>query len=81
MQSSWYSFSPWPHNDITSLGRSVNLHFLGLTLFYSRDVFGIGYQFFLSMHVSFPATQNTCERYNKFVIDHLKIILCTIGDL
>ena len=37
MQPSWYNFSSWPHNDITF----SNLHFLGLALFYSRDVFGI----------------------------------------
>ena len=25
------------------------------------------------MHVGFPATQNRCDKYNKFVIDHLKL--------
>jgi len=43
MQPSWYSFSSWPHSDITSLGRSVTLHFLGLAFFYSTAVFEIGY--------------------------------------
>jgi len=38
MQPSWYSFSSWPHSDITSFKSFSNLH-----LFYSRDVFGIGY--------------------------------------
>jgi len=33
MQPSWYSFSSWPHNDITSLGRSVTCTFLGSTFF------------------------------------------------
>jgi len=41
MQPSWYSFSSWPHSDITSLGRSVTCTFLSLS-FYSRAVFGIG---------------------------------------
>ena len=35
---------------------------------------------FKSIHVGFTATQNTCDRYNKFVIDNLKIILCMIGN-
>ena len=39
-QPSWYSFSSWPH--IFRL--FSNLHFLVLTFFYSRDVFGIGLQ-------------------------------------
>ena len=47
-QPSWYSFSSWPHSDITSLGCSVILHFLGLAFFYSRDVFGTG----LHVHIA-----------------------------
>jgi len=75
MEPSWYSFSSYiPHIDIKPLGHSVTWPCL---FFYSRDVFGIGYQIFF-IHVGFSATQNTCDRYNKFVIDHLKIILCTI---
>jgi len=42
MQPSWYSFSSWPHSDITSSGRSVTCTFMSLP-FYSRDAFGIGY--------------------------------------
>jgi len=41
-QPSGYSFSSWPHSDITSLGHSVTCTFLALPFFYSRDVFGIG---------------------------------------
>jgi len=73
MQPSWYSFSSWPHIDIIPLGRSITCTFLA-TFFYSRDVFGIEYiKFFWSIHVGSSATQNVCDKYNKFVIDHLKI--------
>ena len=46
MQPSWYSFSSWPLSDITSLGRSVT--------FFTAEMF-LG----KTMHVGFPATQNT----------------------
>ena len=36
---------PWPQSDITSLGVSV-IALSGAHVFYSRDVFGIGYQLF-----------------------------------
>jgi len=80
MQPSWYSFSSWLDSDITSLGRSVTCTLLTLP-FLKAEMFL--YQFFLRVYtcVGFSATQNTCDRYNKFAIDHLKIILCTIGNL
>jgi len=69
-QPSWYSFSSWPHCDITSLGRSVTCTFLASpflqqTCFWDRISV-------LYKSVGFPAPQNTCDRYNKFVIDHFK---------
>jgi len=46
-QPNWYSFSSWPHSGITSLGRLITWpHF-----FYRRDVFGIGYHFFLRVYM------------------------------
>jgi len=33
MQPSWYSFSSWPHIDITTLGRSVTCTFLASPFF------------------------------------------------
>jgi len=79
-QSSWYNFSSWPYSDITSLGRSVTCTFLALSFFKAEMFLRRISNLFKSMHVGFPATQNTCDRYNKFVIDHLEIILCTIGN-
>jgi len=64
-------------SDITSLGCSVTCTFLSLPFFFTAEMFL--YQFFLC--AGFPATQNTCDRYNELVTDHLKIILCTIGNL
>ena len=43
------------------------LALFGLAFFYSGDVFGIGYYFFLEHTCSFPATQNVCDWYS----DHL----------
>jgi len=80
MQSSWYSFSSWPYIDITPGFRSFsNLHFLGVAFFLKQKCFWNRISnLFWSIHVGFSATRNTCDRYNKLVIDHLKIILCTI---
>jgi len=36
MQPSWYSFSSWPHTDITPLGRSVTCTFLALPFLWQR---------------------------------------------
>jgi len=38
MQPSWYSFSSWPHTDITPLGRSVTCIFLA-SLFFTAEMF------------------------------------------
>jgi len=75
-QPSWYSFSSWPHSDITTLGHSVTCTFLASQKRCFWDRISI---LFKSIKVVFLATQNTCDRYNKFVTAHLKIILCTIG--
>jgi len=53
MQPSWYSFSSWPHGDITSLGHSVTWPSLFLQFWNTIS------NIFKSMHVGFPATQNT----------------------
>jgi len=76
MQLNWYSFSSWPHSDVTSLSRSVTCTFLTLPFLNRISIL------FKSIHVAFPATQNMCDRYNNFaIVDHLKIILCKIGNL
>jgi len=62
-QLSWYSFSSWPHSDITFLGHSVTYTLLSLP-FFIAEMFWIGYQFFLRVYITcvgFPATQNTCD--------------------
>jgi len=73
-QPSWYSFSSWPHSDITSLGHSVTCTFLALPFLQLRCFWDRISVLFKSIHVGFPATQNTCDTCNKFVVDHLKII-------
>jgi len=66
MQPSLYRFSSWLHIDITPLGCSVTYTFLASQqrCFWDRIS-----NLFESMHVGFSATQNMCDRYNKFVID------------
>jgi len=39
-QPSWYSFSPWPHIDITPLGRSVTCTFLASPFFTAEMLLG-----------------------------------------
>jgi len=68
----WYSFSSWPHSDTTSLDRLVTCTFLHSTFFTAEMFWDRISVPFKSIHVGFPATQNTCDRYNKFVTDHLK---------
>jgi len=50
-QPRWYSFSSWLHSDITSLGHSATCTFMGSPSFYSGDVFGLGYKFFLRIYM------------------------------
>jgi len=59
MQPSWYSFSSWPHSDITSLGHSVTCTFLAYP-FFTAEMFWdrISVLFMSIIHVGFPATQN-----------------------
>ena len=40
MQPSWYSFSSWPHSDITSLSCSVTCTFLSLHVFTAEVLLG-----------------------------------------
>jgi len=51
MQLSWYSFSSWPHIDITPLGRLVTCTFFLCLAFFSRDALGIGYQIYFRAYI------------------------------
>jgi len=59
--------------NITSLGHSVTCTFLASPFFTAEMFWDRVSPLFNSIHVGFPATQNICDRYNKFAINHLKL--------